>query len=106
MSKGMALLLCVPLILAACAKHKYGAEWRSVQETCERRGFAEMASRDDFEPESDMNLVRDICSNVVQNLSGEYPDIHPDEIPSNVRQQAFDKAFEDCLSRRFTSVNC
>ena len=97
----MALLLCLPLALGSCAKHKYDAEWQAVYETCESNGFAELSSREDFDPEADIALIQDVCGKVVNELSREYQDTHPDDVPEDVRQRAFDEAFEDCLGTGF-----
>lgn len=93
MSRATLLFLLVVMVTTTqCRQHPYAAEWEASYDECVSDGLRELTSRD-------IGLVRDVCSRVIADLSGEYPDTHPDDIPASAKGRVFDEAFDDCRSQ-------
>ena len=94
-SIGAAALVLV-LVAGCSAEHKYAAEWEESYDACLDFGTMEQLAGD---VKVDPDLVEDACSKMVADLSQEYQDTPPNDIPYEVRKKALDEAVEDCADQ-------
>jgi len=96
------LLLAIALLLliAGCAKHEFEAEWLAWHEDCVNEGVSERAAIGNADQEG-IELVEDTCDEVVNEMSGRYQDVPPDEIPESEMDEVFESIFKDCLNKDF-----
>lgn len=85
------------LTLPACQEHRFAEEWESFYDGCVADGYLELSDSENFDPE----LIQDTCSAVVAELSGDYQDTPPSEIPNSVKDEVFEAKFEDCADLSF-----
>lgn len=93
----MAAAALALVLLAGCsAEHKYAAEWEESYDACLDFGTMEQLAGD---VKLDPDLIEDACSKMVAQLSQEYQDMPPKDIPYEVRMRALDEAVEDCANK-------